>query len=718
MHYLQKVTDRRSSIIIGFCLFVCAMLPHHLLADDFNLSVTNGSGSGAYQVSSTLHVWADPYGDGLVNESGEPYDVGSPTRVFDQWTGDTQYLADPLSEHTTLVMPDRDVSIAAEYRDVPRWGPPRVYSFFPGQGSNGVIFLIHGGKGNAHIMVGDTEILRFIDDATSRGFAVVAVNSFDRVNVLWDTEPDAEDNIDLQRISAVRLDLIRRGLLTSADPVYLLGISHGGIFISLFTDANQAQLEFPVVARAIYISPGLPQSLAESSTPTMFVLAENDTTVDSAPAEHAYNEFLSRGVPTQLWLHRASPLYPERFWRLEAISADDSRVIYQALKDAGVLDADDYLLVDPDLSPLYDKIPEAYRYYDRVINNQLKVAYAAHWFMRDFNRQVLDFFEAPSTIVEYDPRIVSFTPDSGTPGILVEINGIDLFEVSGVTFNGIPSTYEWLSADRIVAVVPSAVSPGPISVQTRRGTATSTSDFQVPLPVITGVSPNSGTVGTVVTIDGQALFNIASVRFNGVPADSFGGTLERLVVQVPQGASSGPIEVTNHLGTTRSPEDFVVAGPSVSGFSPAAGKVGDQVTVTGAGFDDVSEVAFAGVPAEILWSSPSTIVARVPVQAGTGPITVTTANGVGASTSEFTVYQRPEILSFTPTSGSVGTSVTIDGSGFGGATRVLFGVTPASFALRSDKQIVATVPAGTKAGRVWVITPGGTATSARYFLPL
>jgi hypothetical protein len=718
MHYLPHITARRSSVIIGLCLFVCAMLPHQLIADDFNLSVTNGSGSGAYQTSSKLHVWADPYGDGLINESGEPYDVGSPIRIFDQWTGDTQFLADPLSAHTTLVMPDRDVSISAGYRDVPRWGAPRVYSFFPEQGGNGVIFLMHGGKGDALAMAGDAEVSRFIDDANNRGFAVVAVSSFDRVNVLWNTELDAENNIDLQRISAVRHDFIRRGLLTSADPVYLLGISHGGIFVSLFNDANQAYLDFPVAARAVYISPGHPEPLAESNTPTMFVLAENDKTDHTLPVQQAYNDLLTRGVPTQFWLHRASPLYPERFWRLDGLSGDDSRVIYQALKDAGILNADDYILIDPDMSPLYDKIPEAYRNFETEINDQLKVTYAAHWFMSDFNRQVLDFFDAPSTIIEYDPRIVSFTPDSGTPGALVEINGIDLLEVSGVTFNGIPAVFEWVSPVRIVAAVPAAVSPGPISVQTGRGTATSTSDFQVPLPVITGVSPNSGTVGAVVTIEGQALFNIQSVRFNGVPAGAFSGDLQRLFVQVPQGASTGPIEVTNHLGTTTSPEDFVVPGPSVTGFSPAAGKVGDVVTVTGIGFFDVAEVAFAGVSAEILGSSPTTIVARVPVQATTGPITVTNANGVGASTSEFKVYLRPEILSFTPTSGSVGTSVTIDGSGFEGATRVLFGATPASFEIRSDKQIVAPVPVGTKISRIWVIAPGGTATSARYFVPL
>ncbi len=75
----------------------------------------------------------------------------------------------------------------------------------------------------------------------------------------------------------------------------------------------------------------------------------------------------------------------------------------------------------------------------------------------------------------------------------------------------------------------------------------------------------------------------------------------------------------------------------------------------------------------------------------------------------------PTITGFSPTSGAVGTSVTIDGSGFTGATDVRFNGTSGSFSVESDTRITATVPAGATTGPISVVTPGGTATSASPF---
>src|SRR5206468_3163211 len=77
--------------------------------------------------------------------------------------------------------------------------------------------------------------------------------------------------------------------------------------------------------------------------------------------------------------------------------------------------------------------------------------------------------------------------------------------------------------------------------------------------------------------------------------------------------------------------------------------------------------------------------------------------------------QAPTIASFTPTSGPVGTSVTISGTNFTGATAVTFNGTSATFSATSATTIQATVPAGATTGPVSVTTPGGTATSASAF---
>ncbi len=75
----------------------------------------------------------------------------------------------------------------------------------------------------------------------------------------------------------------------------------------------------------------------------------------------------------------------------------------------------------------------------------------------------------------------------------------------------------------------------------------------------------------------------------------------------------------------------------------------------------------------------------------------------------------PSISGFSPTSGGVGTSVTITGANFTGATAVSFNNQGASFSVNSSTQITATVPNCSSSGQVRVTTAGGTAVSAGSF---
>ena len=86
------------------------------------------------------------------------------------------------------------------------------------------------------------------------------------------------------------------------------------------------------------------------------------------------------------------------------------------------------------------------------------------------------------------------------------------------------------------------------------------------------------------------------------------------------------------------------------------------------------------------------------------PVTVTVSND-----------SPPTITSFTPASGPVGTSVTISGTNFTGASAVLFNGTSASFTVNSATAITATVPAGATSGPISVTTADSTASSAGSF---
>jgi hypothetical protein len=76
----------------------------------------------------------------------------------------------------------------------------------------------------------------------------------------------------------------------------------------------------------------------------------------------------------------------------------------------------------------------------------------------------------------------------------------------------------------------------------------------------------------------------------------------------------------------------------------------------------------------------------------------------------------PTVTSFSPTSGPVGTSVTINGTNFTGVTAVKFNTTAATtYTVNSSVKITATVPSGATTGKISVSNGSGTGTSTSSF---
>jgi hypothetical protein len=241
-------------------------------------------------------------------------------------------------------------------------------------------------------------------------------------------------------------------------------------------------------------------------------------------------------------------------------------------------------------------------------------------------------------------------------------------------------------------------------------------------PRISSFTPTSGPVGTTVTISGAHFTGATAVAFNGTPASFSAVSETKLSATVPSGASRGPISVTTPAGSATSTAAFTVTvpgpPPTISSFTPTSGPVGTTVAISGEHIAGATTVAFNGTPASFVVSSDTQISATVPSGASTGPISLTTPAGNATSTTAFTVTvpgPPPTISSFTPTSGPVGTIVTISGAQFTGATAVFFNGTPASFTVISNTQIRATVPSGATSGPIGVTTSAGTATSPQRF---
>ena len=193
-----------------------------------------------------------------------------------------------------------------------------------------------------------------------------------------------------------------------------------------------------------------------------------------------------------------------------------------------------------------------------------------------------------------------------------------------------------------------------------------------------------------------------------------------MTATVPAGATAGPITVETPAADTASTANFIPAAagvPTITSFSPTTGSVGSSVVITGTNFWCTTSVMFNTTAATTyVVNSATQITATVPVGTTTGPLHVTTTGGGPAnSATSFTVVAGPAITSFTPTSGDVGTSVTITGTNLTGVTGVKFNGITAVFTTSTATSVTATVPSGATTGKITVTTSGGTATSTTDF---
>jgi hypothetical protein len=247
-------------------------------------------------------------------------------------------------------------------------------------------------------------------------------------------------------------------------------------------------------------------------------------------------------------------------------------------------------------------------------------------------------------------------------------------------------------------------------------------------PTITAISPISGPTsgGTTVTVTGTGFTGATKVVFGAVAATSFTvvSATKITAVSPAQAAATHNIYVTTPAGTSApvAGDEFTytAATPTVTSISPTSGPTagGTTVTITGTGLTGATKVLFGTVAAtSFTVVSATKITAVSPAQAAAlHNIYVTTPAGTSAPVAgdEFTYTSStaPSVTSISPTSGPTagGTTVTVTGTGFTGATKVVFGAVAAtSFTVVSATKITAVSPAEAAAlHNIYVTTPAGT----------
>ena len=240
------------------------------------------------------------------------------------------------------------------------------------------------------------------------------------------------------------------------------------------------------------------------------------------------------------------------------------------------------------------------------------------------------------------------------------------------------------------------------------------------LPKITAINPTSAMVGDTVVLQGSNLKNVVDVKFgtSDVTKYTTANTDNAISVVVPDSIPPGDLYVQVYLdnGTGYAATKFKVLAtpkvPTISSVNPLTAFPGDNITIRGINFTNVSSVTFGSLAANYTINDSTKLTVTIP-PAITGVNQIITVSApTGSDTISFTVDYSPIVTSIAPEQAQEGDSITVKGIRFTGATSVTLGSTVAGFVLYDDSTLKFQVPSGASSAKVTVTTPNGSGTSS------
>jgi hypothetical protein len=295
-----------------------------------------------------------------------------------------------------------------------------------------------------------------------------------------------------------------------------------------------------------------------------------------------------------------------------------------------------------------------------------------------------------------------------------------------VLFGNQPANIISATSTQLVVEVPSvdvSYSYYGVSVVLKVGNqqVTVTNYFQF-LPSVTSFSPQSGGVGTYVTILGTN-FNTNSgytIMVNNSTTSGYSSNTTALGFNIPNGVTSDKLKISIVLnGTTiELPGEFTITPPEVNGLNQNSGIIGSLITVSGANLTNDTgtyaspEIKVGGISASIQSITSSEIKFYVPQGLSTGSYNVTMKTPIRelTITDQFTLTS-PTIDSFSPSSGVPYSYVTITGKNLGSSyygSSVSLGANQASIYSWTDTSITFVVPYYMSAGSYTItVNTGG-----------
>lgn len=418
------------------------------------VEIQSGTGDGLYPPGTRVDIFANP---------------PPPGQVFDRWVGDVVVLGAGALQtslpHTMITVPSSPVTLTATYKDLPAVASNVVAGFNPQllatsatasgssvtvtttlthripEAARGLVFLLHGSGGSGTDWSTKPEQALLVRDLLAAGYGVATLDSINGTAGTWANQSTLVSNLDaLNHVAAIK-HLIEQNLLTAQQPLFFLGVDGGANAALRYADLlATARPAYPVKGAVLYLASGIDVLAATSTVPQFFALAANDDSLGAAglaAARESAQLLAGRGIANNVVTNNVSPVHATRFRALgltaPAFTDADASAVWNAVKSAGYLDANNYLKSRPSLAALTAMLPMALRSRAADVAAQLEVAAAASEFFADANPRVINFLNAriantaapsPGRLVNLSARgNVAYVTDSFTLGFTLTGTG-------------------------------------------------------------------------------------------------------------------------------------------------------------------------------------------------------------------------------------------------------------------------------------------------------
>lgn len=216
------------------------------------------------------------------------------------------------------------------------------------------------------------------------------------------------------------------------------------------------------------------------------------------------------------------------------------------------------------------------------------------------------------------------------------------------------------------------------------------------VPAILDFQPETGKAGMELTIFGEQLRDVQSVKIGEIEAPvKYKISQNKMIVIIPAGAKKGYITVKSNLGESVSTEELSIfyPVPEISKV-PVSGKVEAEIEIDGVNMDVVAKVFFKDTEAVIKFQNEKELIVKVPFVTEEKvdiKLVYFNENGEQSVSTTGNVFEvikpQPEIADMMPVKVNEGETIELKGKNLHLIEKILFGSTPATI-LRKETDII------------------------------